>query len=270
VDASARREAEYLEQVLSHAGLHYRLADFRGSPVAVLHAASPAFEEGSELFVDAPPGWLRITLPVPLDQPPTYPLFRRLVRVQAVSGFGVGAVDDGRLRLAITLSGHSSAGSPVIAAIQQLHELRGCVLSGRDPSAWRAGAGPFENLTTLESAVLAIGGRMPMTWQPDGSYVGRLEGDDVSCEVRVLSPWPDVFAIEAGLVPPRSCVPDHPTLAKLNLLNATILGGEMVECGGAVIFRWMCPYLWLDPRHVADTVLDTIAQSWRDTRARWY
>src|SRR5262245_53692974 len=119
-----RGEAEHLAEVMSHTALRYRLLWFDGNPVASFQAASHACEEGCPMFVDAPPGWLRVTTSFALPEAPSLALRRRLAQVQVDGGFGNATIDRGRVRLSIALPGLQTFGSPVIGGIQRLHELR--------------------------------------------------------------------------------------------------------------------------------------------------
>lgn len=122
-----RDEAHLLAEVT---GLRYRLGRIGDAPLATLHAASPACEEGCEFFVDMPSGWLRVTTSLPLVDTPSQALL-----LQLDGGFGYAALDRGRVRLSISLPGLKPFGSPVIGAIQRLHELRAAVAAPRPGSS---------------------------------------------------------------------------------------------------------------------------------------
>lgn len=256
-------EARRLAELMAHAGLQHRILEYGGNPVASLHAASPACEAGCQVFVEAPDGWVRVTSPLAHDGEPTLALLQRLARVQIDGGFGNAAIDRGQIRLSVCLPGLHTYGSPVIAAIQRIHALRAVVPSTRPIPRYTAQVGPGER-ATLEQVALAVGSRVPLTWTPGDVFSGNL-GD--AYELRLWSPWQDVFTIEAACAPAWPCASDEPTLRAINRVNGQVLAGELTPIDGALRWRWSCPYVWLDPQHVAEVVLPTISASWQ-TAAR--
>lgn len=258
-------EAQLLAEVMAHTGLRYRLGWIGDAPLAILHAASLACEEGCEFFVDMPSGWLRVTTSLPLVERPSQALLLRLARVQLDGGFGYAALDRGRVRLSISLPGLKPFGSPVIGAIQRLHELRAAVAAPRPAPRFLA---TDPDAPTLESAALAFGRATPLGWAPGDSYIGRVgDGDGVSCELRLWSPWPDILAIEAECHPPWPQVDDEQGLREVAVLNTGVIGGELLALAGALRWRWSCPRPWLDLDHLAEVVVPTILGTFRGARA---
>jgi hypothetical protein len=261
-------EAARLADLMTHAGLQHRLLDFNGNPVASFLAASPECEAGCQFFVEAPDGWVRVTSPLALDGAPSLALLQRLARVQVDGGFGHAAIARGQVRLSVALPGLPGLGSAVIAAIQRIHELRAVVTSTRPLPRFLATVGPGDPIATLAQVVLAVGARVPLTWAPGDEFHGRMRDPaGLECELRLWSPWPDVFTIEATRAPAWPCTTDEPTLRAIHRINGNVLAGELTPIDGALRYRWSCPYIWLDVPHVAEVVLPTIVDSWR-TAAR--
>lgn len=262
---SPRDEARLLAEVMAHAGIHYRLGWMGDAPLVSFRGASPACEEGCEFFVDMPGGWLRVTTTLPLVEAPSHALLRRLARVQLDGGFGYAALDRGHVRLTISLPGLKTYGSPVIGAVQRLHELRTEVAAGR-PAPRYLSENP--DAPTLAAAALAFGRHLPLVWSPDDSYAVRVCGDDgLSCEIRLWSPWPDVVAIEGVCLPPWPQADDEPGLLAVAGLNTGVVGGELLVVAGTLRWHWSCPRPWIDHDHLAEEIVPTIFGIFRDTRA---
>ena len=259
---SSRDEARLLADVMAHANLTHRIGWIGDVPVATFRAASPACEEGCDFFVDMPGGWLRVTTSLPLAGEPSHELLVRLARIQLDGGSGQGAFDRGQVRLSVSLPGLQPFGSPVIGAVQRLHELRRAVSAGL-PAPRYVSQDP--DAPTLEAAALALGRRVPLVWAPDDSY-GVLVGDGAGrgYAVRLWSPWRDVVAIEATCVPPWPQADDEPGLRAVARMNSGVVGGELLAIGGVLRWRWSCPRSWIDLDHLAGIVVPTIFGTFRE------
>lgn len=259
-----RDEVRLLAEVMSHTGFRHRLGEMGDAPVATFRAASPACEEGCDFYVDMPGGWLRVTTSLPLVDASGLVLLRRLARVQLDGGFGQAALDRGRVRLSISLPGLRPFGSPVIGAVQRLHELRAAVAGGGPVPRFLA-ADP--DAPSLATAALALGRALPLAWELGDCYVGRVgDGDAVWCELRLWSPWPDIVAIEAECHPPWPQSDDERGLREVAFYNACVIGGELLALAGALRWRWSCPRSWIDLDHLAAVVVPTILGTFRDAR----
>lgn len=252
-------ERRFLRSALERAGLNFRFDEAGGEVAAVFAASSPAHADPCSVLVDAPVGWLRVCTYVELGGEPTLPDLRSYDHVYRTTGFGMAGYDRGKLRLSVTLQRNAPLGSPLLAAVQHLLDLRARMTGGLPHPAAVAHEppAPFVEAPTLEDAVLALGAWTPFAWQTDGSFLTRFDVDTgKSYTGRLFTSQPGVLTFETSeLSGPKRSATREDRLRLARVCASMVVGQMLLTDDGMLSFRWSVPYLWLDLEHLRDRPL---------------
>lgn len=237
----------------------------RGFPVASFSWSSATQPEITSFTVDAPSGWLRVATTLPALGP-DLAMRQALGLLYTQTGLGHVHHDAARaeLRMAASLQAVESAPSSaaLLATIAHLARIRQQVKTGQgDVRAVDEGTS-LAGAPVLADAARALGASLSLVEEKDGSFVGGLHEprSDVKCAVRIHSPSPGVFAFDAWRLPPTRDVVDAAHIERIDRFNGTLDAGAMLLFpDGFLVYRWACPYRFLDVARLATPVMAHVA-----------
>ncbi|MDF2696639.1 MAG: hypothetical protein K0S65_5022 [Labilithrix sp.] len=263
-----RDERAILTTALERAGLEFAIDERRGFPSASLQwAPKPDLPEKTSFLLDAPAGWLRVT--TTLDAPgASVDVRHALGLLYAQTGLGHVHYDaeNGLFRISASLQAVEGApsGAALVATLEHLarlhHKLRtseGDVRAVANPAP-----GPGSDEPTLVDAARALGKPISLVEDKNGSFVGGIHEpkSNVQCALRLHTPAPGVFAVDAWRLPPARVKVGAAEIERIDRFNASLAAGAMLLFpDGFLIYRWACPYRWLDISQLESPVVVQVA-----------
>jgi hypothetical protein len=268
-----RDERAILTSALERAGFQYTLDESKGVPAASFSWSSPELPDSTSFEVDAPSGWLRVATTIEA-QAPLLSTRHALGLLYARTGLGHIHHDaqDGRFRIAASLQAveHAPSGAALVATVEHLARVRRMVQTSQgevhavlDPSP-AAGGEP-----TIADAARALGTALALVEEKDGSFVGGLHEprSDAKCALRIHTAAPGIFAFDAWSLPPKRLAVQPALLDRIDSINASLPAGAMLLFpDGFLVYRWACPYRWLD---VGQLSTPAVAQVALEAFMRW-
>ena len=237
----------------------------RGFPVASLSWASAELPEITSVTVDAPSGWLRVATTLPALGPD---LAMRQALGLLYTQTGLGHVQHdaarGELRIAASLQAVESAPSSaaLLATVAHLARIRQQIKTGQGDLRAVVEGTPLPGEPTLADAARALGASLSLVAEKDGSFVGGLHEprSDVKCALRIHTPAPGIFAFDAWRLPPVRIVADAAEIERVDRFNGTLDAGALLLFpDGFRVYRWACPFRWLDVPRLATPVMAHVA-----------
>jgi hypothetical protein len=267
-----RDERAIITTALERAGYTATLDETRGFPVASFSWASPQLPGGARFTVDAPSGWLRVATTLDATNPETWAR-HALGLLYTETGFGHVHHDtkNGVFRIAASLQAVDEApsGSALIAACEHLARVRHKMKTGEGDVRAVPDPAPLPDEPALADAARALGTSLSLVEEKDASFVGGLHEprSGSKCALRIHTATPGIFAFDAwGLPPARiAVVPSH--IERVDTFNASLdAGAMMLFQDGFLLYRWACPYRWLDVGQLATPIAAHVAL---DALMRW-
>ena len=122
-------------------------------------------------------------------------------------------------------------------------------------------------------AARALEKSLSLVPEKDGAMVGGLREprSGLECAVRIHTPTPGIFAFDAWSLPPERGVFAPALIERVDAFNTSLEAGALLLfLDGFVIYRWACPYRWLDAAQLSTPVVAHVAleafMRWRTPR----
>lgn len=237
----------------------------RGFPVASLSWASAELPEITSFTVDAPSGWLRVATTLPALGP-DLAMRQALGLLYTQTGQGHVHHDAARGELRISASLQAVEGAPssaaLLATVAHLARIRQHIKTGQGDVCAVIDGSSLAGEPALADAARALGASLSLVAEKDGSFVGGLHEprSDVKCALRIHSASPGIFAFDAWRLPPARAVADAAEIERVDRFNGTLDAGAMLLFpDGFHVYRWACPYRWLDVARLTTPVMAHVA-----------
>ncbi len=247
-----RDERAILETVLQRAGIEATIDESRGYPAASFSVAFPDLPEKVSFLVDAPPGWVRVATTKPTEG----------LSVEARHGLGLlytrtgfghvhFAPEENLLRIAASVQAVERApiGSALLAALDHVARIRHAIATGEGDVRAVPDPTPVPDEPTLADAVRVLDKVVTLVPEKDGSFVGGLHEprSGTQCALRIHTAAPGIFALDAWALPPVKTPVTPETVDRVDRFDTTLAAGALVLFhDGLLLYRWACPYRWLD------------------------
>jgi hypothetical protein len=261
-----RDERAILTTVLERAGLEFAIDERRGFPSASLQwAPKPELPEKTSFLLDAPAGWLRAT--ATLDAPgASVDVRHALGLLYAQTGLGHVHYDaeNGLFRISASLQAVEGAPSEaaLVATLEHLARLRHKLRTSEGDVRAEAAPAPLRGEPTLAEAVRALGKPISLAPEKDGSLVGGIHEpkSNLKCALRIHTAAPGILAVDVWRLPPARVKVGPAEIERIDRFNASLAAGAMLLFpDGFLVYRWACPYRWLDVAQLESPVVVQVA-----------